>query len=144
MSMELANERESLGQFATNKGYTQLIRAAKPYPALNQFFREGATKDIAGCRSELAALAKVSGSEVADTARALSSLMDGQKVAVVTSGEANESAGETAPPKPPPRPQAAPVSPRRNTGPQIRFRHSGQDTRILGVGKRGGRWGHGL
>ena len=53
MSIELANEKwidgdESgiLGQFASTRGYSDLIRAAYSYTALSRFFERGATEDV--------------------------------------------------------------------------------------------------
>ena len=89
MSVEIGNGTELLGQFASNKGYSDLIHAtAKDYPALKKFFSYGATDDISNVERELVVLADVSeDADVVSTAKALAGLIDGQDVAVITNGE---------------------------------------------------------
>ena len=96
MSIELANEKwikgsrkGLLGQFASTKGYSDLIAAARAteYPTLADFFEEGVTEQVADVRKELAKLAKASdNADVASTARALRRLAEGQEMIVITNG----------------------------------------------------------
>ena len=92
MSLELADERwldkdpnGLLGQFASTKGYSDLIEAATT-PALCRFFKLGATEECAKVRSELRALALHAPKDVASTALALEKLMAGLKFAMITNG----------------------------------------------------------
>lgn len=88
MSWELANEEKSLGQFASNRGYADLIAAAKGKPALEELFDQGISRDVASCIAELEA---ISGDEsVRSTAARLAALMRGQAVAVITDGLTEE------------------------------------------------------
>jgi hypothetical protein len=95
MSMEVGNElwlghnpSGLLGQFASTQGYTDLIKAAKKYKlaTLREWFSSGVTGDVEAARSELKALAKDAGSDVASTAKTLRDLIDGQKIAIITNG----------------------------------------------------------
>jgi hypothetical protein len=98
MSIELANEkwldgnkRGLLGQFASTRGYSDLIAAveakAADYPALDLFFERGATDQVDQVRKELAKLAaETDGDDVASTARALSRLAKGQELIIITNG----------------------------------------------------------
>ena len=95
MSYELANEKwidgdrkGLLGQFASTKGYGDLIEAAngKDYPVLFQFFTDGVTAEVEQARAELMRLAAVSRKDVASTARAMRKLADGQEIIIVTNG----------------------------------------------------------
>ena len=92
--MELANEKwidgdESglLGQFASNRGYSDLIKASAGYPALSNFFRVGVTDEVTRVREELGRLAERASADVASTARALLALSDGQELIIITDGE---------------------------------------------------------
>ncbi len=93
MSIELADARWAdgtgkglLGQFASTRGYSDLIAAAKT-PALRKFFKNGSTSDVKACMSELRALAINSPKDVASTAMALESLMRrAGKLAIITNG----------------------------------------------------------
>ena len=96
MSIELANEKwlghnpnGLLGQFASTKGYSDLIAAVgKDYPALKAWFKTGVTGDVKTCRAELKKLAEDSETvpDVASTANALRDLADGLEVAIITNG----------------------------------------------------------
>jgi hypothetical protein len=87
MSYELANATESLGQFASNRGYGELIAAAGDYGALEDFFATGETKDVESCIAELTALAgAVTDPSVQFTAAGLAGLMRRQEVAIITDG----------------------------------------------------------
>ncbi len=92
MSLELANEKWMdgdpkglLGQWASTKGYTDLVDAATT-PALRAFFKVGVTEDCAKVRSELRALALHAPKDVASTALALEKLMAGLPFAMITNG----------------------------------------------------------
>jgi hypothetical protein len=93
MSIELANARwldghedGLLGQFASTRGYSDLIRAASSYAALSELFRDGATEKVDEARKELAQLVKRGSPDVASTARALLELSDGQEMLIITNG----------------------------------------------------------
>ena len=96
MSIELANEKwlghnpnGLLGQFASTKGYSDLIAATgKGYPALEDWFESGVTGNVKGCRAELKKLAEDSKTpkDIASTANALRDLVDGLEVAIITNG----------------------------------------------------------
>ena len=98
MSIELANEKwlgynpnGLLGQFASTRGYSDLIEAVEgkeEYPALNEFFETGVTGKVETCRAELKRLANDSDTpvDVISTAKALRDLADGLEVAIITNG----------------------------------------------------------
>jgi hypothetical protein len=97
MSIELANEKwldgkgkGLLGQFASTRGYSDLIAAVKgrKYPVLKEFFNSGVTGDVERARAELKKLADdpKTDADVATTANALRDLADGQEVVVITDG----------------------------------------------------------
>ena len=93
MSIELADERYLdgkgvglLGQFASNKGYSDLLAAAKT-PALRRFFKTGATEDVKKVKSELRALSLTAPKDVAETALALEKLLGNLKFAMIARGE---------------------------------------------------------
>ncbi len=97
MSMYLANEKwldgrgkGLLGQFASTKGYSDLIAAVEgeKYRALNEFFEHGVTGDVKTCRAELKKLADdpKTDADGATTANALRDLVDGLEVAIITNG----------------------------------------------------------
>ena len=93
MSIELANEkwmdgdeRGLLGQFASTRGYSDLVRAAFSYPALARFLELGATEKVDDVRGELKELARRASKDVASTAKALLDLSDEQTMLIVTNG----------------------------------------------------------
>lgn len=86
MSYELANDTKSLGQFASNRGYSDLIIAAESYTALAKFFDAGETDQTEDCVTELKQLAEAEGGGVAKTATALAKLLDGQEWVAITDG----------------------------------------------------------
>ena len=95
MSLELANEKwlghnpnGLLGQFASTKGYSDLIAAAKKgkLPTLQQFFRDGVTGDVDLVRAELLTLSKTAAADVASCAKAMRDLADGQEMLIITNG----------------------------------------------------------
>ena len=95
MSLELANEKwlghnpkGLLGQFASTKGYSELMDAAnkKDYPTLYQFFEDGVTGDVGQVRAELKTLAAVASKDVANCARIMRDLAEGQTMLIITDG----------------------------------------------------------
>ena len=93
MSIELANEKwlghlpsGLLGQFASTKGYSDLIAASANYPTLRDFFKDGVTGDVDKVRAELKQLAAEADPDVASTAKALRDLAEGQEIIMVTNG----------------------------------------------------------
>jgi hypothetical protein len=85
MSYEVANVNESLGQFASNKGYSDLITAAKT-PALRLFFQHGATEDVPAVVAELRALEHSADPDVGKTAKTFADLIRGQDLVVIHNG----------------------------------------------------------
>jgi uncharacterized iron-regulated protein len=86
MSYEVANHKESLGQFASNKGYGDLIEAATCYKAAAEFFRTGVTEDVRAVIKDLRDIAEKAVPDVAETAKTLAKLIKGQKIAIITDG----------------------------------------------------------
>jgi hypothetical protein len=97
MSLELANgnwldgdESGLLGQFASTLGYSDLIAHSQGYPALESFFRKGATEQVPQVRTELEKLAghapAMPPADVASTAKALMQLSEGQNFLIITNG----------------------------------------------------------
>lgn len=96
MSIELANEEwiegkasGLLGQFASTRGYSQLIEHARghEYPFLADFFGKGVTDRVGAVRKELAHLIRTTNEEdVASTAKALRDLAEGEDFLVITNG----------------------------------------------------------
>jgi len=86
MSMYVASDEGDIGQFASNYGYTLLIRSAKGYKHLEEFFREGVTEHVPEVIHELEAMAALSKQDVAETARGLATMLAGKTVAVVHQG----------------------------------------------------------
>jgi hypothetical protein len=91
--MELATEKYLsgdftglLGQFASTKGYSDLIAAATHDPILMKFFHDGATENTIVVRSRLMQLAIHAQPDVAHTARGLAQMMQGQHFVMVTQG----------------------------------------------------------
>jgi len=90
MSYEVIGDSKPLGQFASNKGYTDLIdaadAAADKYPALQGLFDTGRSKNVAKVITELNTLAATASKDVASTARTLVSLIAGKKKIVISDG----------------------------------------------------------
>ena len=90
MSYYAANLDELLGQFASNKGYDDLIQAAAGSRCLSSFFHHGVTRDVQTCVAELDKLAlAVKDDDIATTATALANLIQHERVAVITNGVVN-------------------------------------------------------
>lgn len=86
MSYEVTDGKVSLGQVASNRGFTDLSKAAFRYPALKRFFNTGVTHNVEKCRNELQKLATSSAPDVASTALDLRGKLTGLKMAVITDG----------------------------------------------------------
>ena len=96
MSIELGNEQwlegkasGLLGQFASTRGYSQLIEHARghEYPVLADFFSKGVTDQVASARKELSHLMRTTDDEdVRTTAKALRDLAEGEDFLMVTNG----------------------------------------------------------
>jgi hypothetical protein len=93
MSMEvIGGAGESLGQFASNAGYSDLIAAAKEMSRaesrkIRAFFRTGETSDVPAVMKELRALAKDSPTaDVKETATGLALLLANEKAAIISNG----------------------------------------------------------
>lgn len=93
MSVELATEKYLdgkgeglLGQFASNKGYSDLIAAAKKYPAFEKFVEDGATENVGPVCKDLEKMAASAPDDVASTAAALLKLMRGKKFVMIARG----------------------------------------------------------
>ena len=94
MSIELAtlkyldgDDNASLGQFASNKGYSDLIQAAKPYSALNRLVSIGASDDCPAVSKDLDKLiAAAPDTDIAETAKTLQKLLQKQTFVIVTRG----------------------------------------------------------
>jgi hypothetical protein len=95
VGVELASEHALLGQFASNKGYSDLIDAAKrsEYPALAQFFKHGATESTGPVKQELQELVSTSDSDVATTAGDLLRLIGNNDLVIITDGTGEEDDG---------------------------------------------------
>lgn len=84
MSIEVANASGSLGQFASNQGYTDLIETGQDNPILKKFFNDASTESVSEVE---AALNKVkSPKDVATTAHELAALIHGQDLVYITNG----------------------------------------------------------
>ena len=87
MSMYVSNGTTELGQFASNKGYDDLIEAARQSPSLKMFFSAASAdgKDVVGhvC-SELRALKAPK--DVLSTAKGLADMIDGEDLVFITDG----------------------------------------------------------
>lgn len=89
MSMEVANETELLGQFASNRGYSDLIKAAtSAYPALRSLVKHGASEHVPAVIADLDKLIGAhKRADVVSTAKALKELIAHQDLIVITNGE---------------------------------------------------------
>jgi hypothetical protein len=84
MSYEVFGDTHSLGQFASGRGYQDLIDAAKDSPALNKLIDAGVSDDVAAIIEELN---KIEGSpDVVSTATGLAKMIEGQKSILISNG----------------------------------------------------------
>ena len=89
MSIEVYSRSGSLGQFASNKGYSDLIAASQKDPVLRPFFDNANTdnpKEIAAVADRLGVLAEKAPEDVASTAKELQKLIQGQSLVFITNG----------------------------------------------------------
>ena len=87
MSLYLANETEVIGQFASNKGYTDLIAASKGFRNLTSLFENGVSESIDDLQTELKLIVKhCKLPDIVSSAKALDTLLEGQDCVVVTDG----------------------------------------------------------
>lgn len=84
MSIEVANAEGSLGQFASNAGYSDLIEAAQNNPTLKKFFDDANTEEV---KPVIEALNEIkTPKDVAASAHQLAALMEGQSLVYITNG----------------------------------------------------------
>jgi hypothetical protein len=90
MSFYVANDHEILDQFASNKGYSDLINAAEDeegLDALNALILQGASEDVPGVVADLDRLKPaVRDKEVVAVIDALRRIIKDQDLIVVTQG----------------------------------------------------------
>lgn len=84
MSIELANAGGVLGQFASNKGYSDLIDVCQAIPVLKKFFDDANTEDVPGVEDALNRI--TTPPDVVSTAHQLAALMHGQDLVYITNG----------------------------------------------------------
>jgi len=90
VSVSVATESSVLGQFASNNGYQQLVKASSIYRYLTSFFENGASEHIPEVQKELAMLIKYcKNADIVSSAKELSKLLEGQDCVVVTDGTSN-------------------------------------------------------
>ena len=95
MSIEVATENGSLGQFASNLGYTELIDATEDNPTLKKFFDSGYAANEEDVKSVVAQLKALEGDvDVTKTAKGLAALIDGKDLVFITNGESDAEDGE--------------------------------------------------
>jgi hypothetical protein len=91
MSYEVASEAGSLGQFASNCGYGDLIAASASNETLKEFFSLGYAADPATVKNVAAALKALAvdpntADDVSSTALGLASLIAGEELVFLTNG----------------------------------------------------------
>jgi len=95
VSYSVVGDEELLGQFATNKGYADLIEAAQGLPVLEDFFENGETERVPEVVTALRVMAHVTDdSDIKTTARGLADLIKGQKSVMVTDGMVEDDGDE--------------------------------------------------
>ena len=88
MSWSLANANGIIDKFATNTGFKDLREVTEKDSALEDFFNEGETKNIAICRQELGQIARATkDSDVKSTALGLAKIMKGESLVSITNGD---------------------------------------------------------
>jgi len=100
VSYEVSNSTSSLGQFASNQGYSNLARYIlahrDTYPSLTHLIQSGATKAVDDCITELEILAEsCSNKTTAGTATILAKLIQGQSVIAITDGDEQPSTDDS-------------------------------------------------
>ncbi|MDE2100018.1 MAG: hypothetical protein KGL39_22380 [Patescibacteria group bacterium] len=88
MSMEVLGDGEPLGQFASNKGYSDLIAFARKgkFPAAQAFFQTGETEAVPQVVADLLQMAHAGPVDVASTALGLARLIRGRQEATISDG----------------------------------------------------------
>jgi hypothetical protein len=88
MSWYVANANKILDQFASGRGYSDLIHAAEDYPSLTAFFETGSTANVVDCVKELETIVRdhKTPGDVRLTAKGLAEIIRGQEIAVITQG----------------------------------------------------------
>lgn len=91
MSVEAANATGAIGQFASNKGHSDLIAAAQNNAVLKQFFDDGHAADSLTVKAVVSALKALAAdpataADVAGTAKGLASMMAGEDLVYLTNG----------------------------------------------------------
>ena len=98
MSVEIASGKKSLGQFASNRGYSELIAESAHDPVLKKFFGDGYAADIEAVKAVAASLTELAASpideEVANTAKGLAALIEGQSLVFITNGTFDDNADD--------------------------------------------------
>lgn len=88
MSMQINNATKELGQFASNKGYADLVEASKSSPTLKMFFDAGSADGAHVVDAVCAALraVKTDKADVKETANGLADMIEGEDLAFITDG----------------------------------------------------------
>jgi hypothetical protein len=87
MSVEVVGKSGSLGQFASNAGYSDLIAACKDDKILDGFFEAGCLNGKPAVAITVAALRKLKAdADVQKTAAGLADMIDGQDLVVISNG----------------------------------------------------------
>lgn len=91
MSIELGNAAGSIDQFASNKGYSDLIAASQNNAVLKQFFDDGHAADSLTVKAVVSALkalaaAPATATDVASTAKGLAYAMAGEDLVYIFNG----------------------------------------------------------
>ncbi len=88
MSMQVNNATEELGQFASNRGYQDLIEASKSDPTLKMFFDAASADGKHVVEAVCKALRDVTSgkADVDETANGLADMIDGQDLVYITDG----------------------------------------------------------
>src|ERR1017187_5501127 len=87
MAIYLATEKEVLGQFASNSGYQDLVKASSMYRALTSLFENGASEHVPEVLKEIEFLETYcKDPDILSSVKELSKLLEGQDCVVVTDG----------------------------------------------------------
>lgn len=87
MSMYVNTNDEELGQFASNKGYADLVEASKSNPTLKMFFDAGSADGMHVVAAVAKALRKlVCKPDIEETAHGLADMIEGEDLVYITDG----------------------------------------------------------
>jgi hypothetical protein len=89
VSIEVASSSGSLGTFASNGGYSDLIKATESDSVLSKFFRDANTEDVSSVEEALNKIKEPK--DVATTAHQLAALIHGQSLVYITNGTYDKS-----------------------------------------------------